>query len=146
MTTDQPNPDGIAPPPAEIPDPGAFIRPAEAEALTAITSPSPTEALILDVATDRDGLYGTEMVVYLGIRGIGRRRMSLRQTPRRLEMAQKWRAVLATAPAVGPYRITSSTFMDRASGEVRTAWNLTPCEMVDGTTLADYTAEVPEAV
>jgi hypothetical protein len=145
MSTDQTHPDGIAPPPAEVADPGAFIRPAEAEALTAITGPSPTEALILDVATDRDGLYGTEIVVYLGFRGLGRRRMSLRQTPRRLEIARKWRDVLATAPAVGPYRITSSTFADRATGEVRTAWNFTPCEMVEGATLADYTAEVPEA-
>ncbi len=144
MSTDQTNPDGIAPPPADVPDAGRFIRPAEAAALTAITAASPTEALVLNVETDKPGRYGEEMIVHLGLRGIGRRRMSLQQTATRLDLARKWKALLATDPAVGPYRITPYTFADRTTGEVRTAYRFSHCERVEGATLADYTAEVPE--
>lgn len=131
----------IAPPPADAPDLGAFIRPAEAVALTDPTGTHPTEALVLGVELDRAGTFGPEIVVHLGFRNIGRRRMSLSQTPKRTDLARRWQEVLRSAPAVGPYRITGTTFTDRDTGEVRTAWGFAACDAVTGATVADYTTD-----
>lgn len=135
------NSEGIAPPIAERPDPGPFVKPAEAVALTDPTGETPTEDLVLDVQTDRPGIFGPEMVVHLAFRRIGRRRMSLTQTPKRLDMARRWREALRSAPAVGPYRITATTFTDKATGEVRSAWGFAGCDPISEATLADYTTE-----